>query len=86
MRAYILVSSVIDGETWLNDLGGLYVSYLSDIHFGQLYDGCTTECRIGMLFFTWCVIKLNCYVNLCSACSVLIIANYISHTGIKMVS
>ena len=33
MRAYILVSHVIDGETWLHDLGGLDVSYLSDTPF-----------------------------------------------------
>ena len=30
MRAYILVSRVIDGETWLHDLGGLDVTYHSD--------------------------------------------------------
>ena len=29
IRANILVSHVIDGETWLYDLGGVHVSYLS---------------------------------------------------------
>ena len=50
MRAYILVSYVIDGETWLHDLGGLAISYLSDIPFEQFDNGYTTECRLGMIF------------------------------------
>ena len=33
MRAYILVSSVIDRKTWLHDLVRLAVSYLSYIPF-----------------------------------------------------
>ena len=38
MRVYILVSHVIDGETWLNDLGRLDVSYHSDTPFEPLDD------------------------------------------------
>ena len=86
MRAYILVSHVIYGKTWLNDLGGIYVSYISYIPFERLDDGYTTECRLGMRFVTWCIFKLNCYVTLFSACHILIVANYIIHMGIKMIS
>ena len=55
MREYILVSYVIYGETWLYYLGGGggeggYVSYLSEIPFEQIDDGCTTEWIIGMIF------------------------------------
>ena len=58
IRAYILVSRVIDGETQFHDLGGIYVSYLSYTPFEQLDDGYTTECRLGMIFVTWCIFKL----------------------------
>ena len=50
MRAYISVIYVIHVDTWLDCLGGLDVSYLSDIPFEQLDDGYTTECRLGMRF------------------------------------
>ena len=63
-RAYILVSHIIDGETWLNNLGGIFVSYISYITFERLDNGYTTECRIGMIFFTWCIVKLDCYITL----------------------
>ena len=53
MRAYIVVSRVIYGETWLNYLMGLDVSYNSDTPFEKLDYGYTTECRLGMRFFTW---------------------------------
>ena len=86
MRTYFLVSHVIDGETQLHDLGGISVSYLSYIPFELLDDGYTNECRIGMIFVTWCIFKLYCYVTLFSACHILIVANYISHLGIKMIS
>ena len=86
MRAYILVSHVIDWETRLHDLGGGYVSYLSYIPFEKLDDGYTTECRLGMRFVTWCIFKLDCHVTLFSACHILIVANYISHLGIKIIS
>ena len=86
IRAYILVSRLIDGQTQLRDLGGIYVSYLSYIPFERLDDGYTTECRLGMRFVTWCIIKLDCHVTLFRACHVLIVANYISHPGIKMIS
>ena len=52
MRAYILLSYVINGEIWLYDLGGISVSYISDIPFERLDEGYTTECRLGMIFFT----------------------------------
>ena len=85
-RAYILASHVIDKETWLNDLGGGYVSYLSYTPFERLDDGYTTECRLGMIFFTWCIVKLDYYVTLCSDCHILIVANDSIHMGIKMIS
>ena len=86
MRDYILVSYIIDGETWLHYLEGLSVSYPSDITFGRLYGGLKTECILGMIFVTWCIVKLYCYVTLFSACHILIVANDISHLGIKMIS
>ena len=85
-RDYILVSYVIDGEIWLYDLGGIYVSYISHIPFERLDYGYTTECRLEMRFVTWCIVKLDCYVTLCSACNILIVANDIKHLGIKMIS
>ena len=39
MRESILVVYVIDGETWLQNLVGVDVSYLSYIHFEQLDAG-----------------------------------------------
>ena len=42
MSAYIFVCHVIDGETWLHDLGGLDVSYHSDTPFERLDYGYTT--------------------------------------------
>ena len=86
MRAYILVSHVIYGETWLHDLGGLDVSYNSDTTFEKLDDGYKTECRLGMRFFTCCIVKLYYNVNLCITCHILIVSNYISHLGIKFLS
>ena len=86
IRAYILVSRLIDGDTWLHDLGGVSVSYISYIPFERLDDGYKTECRLGMRFVTWCIVKLYCYVTLCSAFHILILANYISHMEIKMIS
>ena len=52
MGAYIMVSHVIDGETWLHYLGGLDVSYNSDTTFERLDDGYTTNFILGMIFFT----------------------------------
>ena len=86
IRAYILVSHVIDGEKWLHGLGGLDSSYHSDRHFEQLDDGYTTECRIGMKFVTWCIVKLYFHVTLCINCHTLIVSNYIIHMGIKVIS
>ena len=85
MRAYILVSHVIYEETWLHDLGGLDVSYHSDTTFEQLDDGYKTECRLGMRFFTCCIVKLYCHVNLCITCNILIVSSDISHMGIKVI-
>ena len=65
MRAYILMSGVINEEIWLYDLGGVDVSHNSDTLFEQLDGGYTTECILRMIFFTWCIFKLYCRVNLC---------------------
>ena len=86
IRAFILVSYVIDGKTWLHDFVGLLVSYISDIPFELLDDGYTNECRLGMKFVTWCIVKLYFFVTLCSDCRIFIVANDISHLGIKMTS
>ena len=86
MRAYILVIHVTDGETWLHDLGVIYVSYISNIPFEQLDYGYTTKFILGMRFVTWCIVKLDCYVILCSAFHILIVANDIIHMGIKIIS
>ena len=86
IRAYILVSYVIDGETWLHDLWGIGVSYHSETPFERLDDGYTTECRLGMKFVTWCIVKLYCHVILCITCNIFIVSNYISHLGTKVIS
>ena len=65
---------------------GGYVPYLSYIPFERLGDGYTTEFILGMRFFTWCIVKLYCYVTLCSAFNILIVDNDIIHMGIKMIS
>ena len=88
-RASILVSYAIGRETWLHDLfwgGGGYVYYLSYIHFELIYAGDRTDCIIGMLFVTWCIIKLYCYVTLCRDCLIIIVANDISNPGRKIIS
>ena len=77
MRAYILVSHVINGETWLHGLGGIDVSYHSDI---------PTGCILGMRFVTWCIVKIYCHVNLFINWNILIVSNDISHLGIKLIS
>ena len=86
MRAYILVSHVIDGETWLHDLGGIDVSYNPDTLFERLDDGYTTYCRLGIKFFTWCIVKLYFHVTLCITCNIPIVSNDISHLGTKVIS
>ena len=50
IRAYILVIHVTDGDTWLHYLGGIDVSYFSDIAFERLDDGYTTNFLFGMIF------------------------------------
>ena len=57
MRSYILVSRVINGGTLLHYLWGVGVSYHSDTPFEELDYGYTTECILGMIFFTWCMLK-----------------------------
>ena len=86
MRAYFLVSCLIDGETWLHDLLGIPVTYIPYIPFELLDCGYTTECILGMRFVTLCIVKLDCYVSLCSDFHILLVYNYISHLGIKMIS
>ena len=76
---------VIDGETCLHGLREVYFSYLSYIPFEQLDDGYIPEFVLGMVFVTWCIVNLDCYVTLCSAFRILIVANDISHLGIKMI-
>ena len=80
------MSHVIYGETYLNNLGGVSVSYTSYIPIERIAYGYKTECRLWMRFVTWCIVKLDCYVTLCSACNILIVANNISHMGIKIIS
>ena len=86
MRSSILARYIIGRETRLHDLGGIAVSYLSDTHFEILAYGDTTDCRLGTVFVTWCIVKLYCYFNFSSACLILIVANYISHLGRKNIS
>ena len=74
------------GRHDLNKLGGVYVSYHSDTTFERLDYGYTTECRLGMIFVTWCIVKLYCHVTLCITFHILIVSNYISHLGIKVIS
>ena len=86
IRAYILESHVIDGETWLHDFGELAVSYHSDTPLEWIDYGYTTECRLGMRFFTCCIVKLYCHVTLCIVCHIIVLSNDISHLGIKVIS
>ena len=81
-----MVGRVIDGETWLHDLVGIDVLYHSDTPFERLGDGYTTECILGVIFVTWCIVKLYCHINLCITCHILIVSNGISHIGIKVIS
>ena len=39
-----------------------------------------------MRFVTWCIVKLDFYVTLCSPFHLIIVANDIIHMGIKMIS
>ena len=67
-------------------LGGVDVSYYSGTPFEQLDDGYTTECRLGMIFVTWCIVKLYFHVTLCIACHIITLSNDIIHMGIKVIS
>ena len=77
---------VIDRETQLHGFWGIDVSYLSDICFEQLSAGDTTECRLGMILFTCCIVELDYYVTFLSPCFILIVANYIRHMGRTIIS
>ena len=85
MRASILVRYSIGGETWLHDFMGIAVSYVSLIHFERISAVDTTECILGVVFFTWCIVKLYCYVTFCHACIIINIDNYIIHLGRQMI-
>ena len=50
MRDTISVRYIIGRETWLHNFGGFANSSLSDINFGQLSYGDTTEFRLGVIF------------------------------------
>ena len=80
------MSCVIYGERWLNYLGGLAISYLSDIPIEKLDDGYKAECRLCIIFVTWCIVKLDCYVTLFGTCNIITVYNYIINMGIKMIS
>ena len=86
MRAYILVSHVIDRETQLHALGGIDVYYHPFTPFEGLDDVYKTDCILEIRFVTWCVVKLYCCVALCSAFHILILANDIIHRHIKIIS
>ena len=58
------MSYVIYRETWLHDLGGIAVSYLSEIIVKQLGGGYTTECILRMRFVTCSIVKLYFHVTL----------------------
>ena len=81
-----MVSYVIYRETWLHDLGGIAVSYLSEILVKQLGGGYTTECILRMRFVNRFIVKLYCHVTFCSSCLILIVANDIIHLKRKTIS
>ena len=86
MTASILVRYIIGGEIWLNDCGGIAVYYLFYIQFELRAAGDTPECRLDVIFFTSCIVKLYSCITFCSACLILILSNDISHMGIKLIS
>ena len=59
--------------------------WYSDTPFERIDDGYITECKLGMIFVTWCIVKLYFYVNLCITCHIIILSNYIIHMGIKVI-
>ena len=81
-----MVRYVIIRETWLHYFGGIYDYYISDINFERLSAGDTTDSILETIFFTWCIFKLDCYVAFCHSCLIFIVANYIIHMGIQVVS
>ena len=80
------MSYLIGEDAWLHDFWGIYVSCISGIHFGQVTAGDTTRCRLGVVFASWCIVKLDFYVVFCSTILVLVVSNYIMNMGIKMIS
>ena len=83
MGESILERYVLGGETWLHDFEVVVVYHLSDIHLECLSALDTTGCRLGMIFFDLCIVKLDCYVTLCSSLFILIVDNNNSHMGRK---
>ena len=51
---------------------GITVSYLLYIPFEKLSARDTTGCRLGVILVTWCIFKLDCCVNLCITCLIII--------------
>ena len=86
MRDHILVSYIIRRETCLHNFGGLAVSYLLDINFEQISDRDKTYCMLGMIFGTWCIVKLDYYGTFYITCLIIIIEYYISHMRINIIS
>ena len=81
-----MVSYVSGEETRLHGFWGIDVSHISYIYFELLVAEDTTECRLGVIFVTWFIFKLSCYVNFLRYCFVLIVAHDIRHMGRKMIS
>ena len=57
-RTTVLVRYVISRDTSLNDFGGGDVFHLSCLYYEGLSSGYTTDVIIGMIFGTWCIVKL----------------------------
>ena len=70
----------------MHDFGECAIYHFSDINIEQLANGDKTECRLGLIFTNWYIVKLYWYVTLRSACIIIIVANCINHMGIKTIS
>ena len=70
----------------MHDFGGIAFPYTSDILFERLSDGDTTECRLGMTFVTWFIVKLDCYVTFCIDILIIVVDNDIIHMESKLIS
>ena len=65
--------------------GGFLFSYYSDTHLLMNLNGYTTECRLGMIFFTWFIVKLYFHVTFFITCHILIVSNDIIYMIIKVI-